>query len=255
MAKKKATKDAARNSRETILANIVESNERLDAHLQQFKLHPPTDDSRLMAVGYWVAYPLMKKDIVDSRKNETSDDDILSTLNSLKLKLDRVHNQAVIVLMRRAEELGIESDLIWKSAKYCRDLLDNNPDKYGPRDRAGGTWPEWLGESLYELPPDIRQAILDGHAQVMRLNIRGNARGAVTPERSNNLKSDWPILAPQDMRKLFNIGQDVLRERLDLQQIPNVRINTKAYRVNPNCLPTKWETIIGRTPKAEPRAV
>lgn len=179
MAKKQATKTAARNSRETILANIAESNERLDAHLQQFTLNPPTDDSRLTALGYWVAYPLLKKTLVDSHKNETSNEDILNKLHLLKLKLDRVHGNAVYVLMRRAEELGIESDLIWKSANYCRGLLDNNPDQYDSRDLMAATWPRCLGKLLYELPSDIRQAILDGEAQVLRLNIKGNVKGAV----------------------------------------------------------------------------
>lgn len=64
--------------------------------------------------------------------------------------------------------------------------------------------------------------------------------------RSNPQSSGWPTLSPDELRKLFDIGQDTLKRRLKSQAIPNLCITTKAYRVDPTSLPDGWERTLNR---------
>jgi len=75
-------------------------------------------------------------------------------------------------------------------------------------------------------------------------------RNRVRIESADGPPADWPILAPQDLRKLFCIEQDTLLKRLKSQTIPNRFISTKEYAVDPKCLPTNWEETIGRVKNA-----
>ena len=65
-------------------------------------------------------------------------------------------------------------------------------------------------------------------------------------ERTQLLKQvqSWPTLTPHDLRTLFHIEQDALVRRL--KAIPNERITTKAYRVDPTALPDGWKQTLKR---------
>ena len=65
-------------------------------------------------------------------------------------------------------------------------------------------------------------------------------------ERTQLLKQvqSWPTLTPDDLRTLFHIEQDALVRRL--KTIPNERITTKSYRVDPSALPDGWKRTLKR---------
>ena len=174
MAKKRAVKATAtgNDSREEILAHVSKRNGLLDKYWQTLKSSDPNNDKLRTAFGLWGTYPYWKE-LVDSDLRQTADDAVRFKHWNQQYKLNHVHEEATDVLMKRAEAIGIESDTIWQSAKYCRDLLVHKLGKYYPPNREDDRWPGCLGESLYDLPPDIRQAIQDGHAQVLRLSIKG----------------------------------------------------------------------------------
>lgn len=139
-----------------------------------FKDTAVSKDKLTRAFGWWAGYPLLKEMVIDSRSPQTLTPVLESQLHGLRYLLNQTHTAATEVLMRAAEAVGIDSSTIWKSGVYCRDLLTSDSKKYYQVFGTDCTWPDCLGESLYELPVDIRTAIQDGHAQVLRLDIKAD---------------------------------------------------------------------------------
>lgn len=214
---------------------IVDPNEKIRDQVAKHRLmlldqqrtiesvDAPEEERLKLAFGYWLLYPLWKDLFVDGPLSLTLDETIRSQIRASEQILNRTHTEAVYTLMKQADKTGGNSAAIWQSGEYCRKLLEHDPAKHNPHDRADDSWPGCLHKSIYELPADIRQSIQDGHAQVVRLGIQ--------PPKDT---STWAMMSPGDLENLTGFSDSVVKEMLRTQQIPNVCINSKRYRVHPD---------------------
>ncbi|RLS51878.1 MAG: hypothetical protein DWH91_17920 [Planctomycetota bacterium] len=202
------------SNHEALVASIEAVSERcmgrLNADLLLLNSDRSMCDKLKKANGYWGTYPMWREQVHDSPRNEaianrivstTYRDRIMSTTYLVLCKLNEVHKAAVDVLMTRAKELGRDPAAIWKSANYCRELLEDyqkTHDAY-PRSRERDFWPDCLGATLFTLPADIRQAIQDGHAEVLTLCINADDQTPPSPRRGLALL-DAALLANEDDR-------------------------------------------------------
>jgi hypothetical protein len=202
------------SNHEALVARIEADSERcigrLNADVLLLKSDRPMCDKLRKAYGYWGTYPLWRELIYDSPRNEslasrlvstTYRERIISTTYKFLCKLNEVHKAAVDVLMARAKELGRDPAAIWKSANYCRELLQDyqkTHDAY-PISRERDFWPDCLGATLFTLPADIRQAIQDGHAEVLTLCFNADDQTPPAPRRGLALL-DAALLANDDDR-------------------------------------------------------
>lgn len=155
-------------------AEIQKFIKMADSNLDGFWSSMNSDDPELRlsdACGTWGTYPSVKKMLIGKLNCFAFEEAFQAVISRLHYKLDRNHELATDILMSRAEESGLNSALIWKAGKYCRDLLADPQCKYF-RNTTDDTFPGCFGESLYEMPADIREAIMDGHAELLCLNAK-----------------------------------------------------------------------------------
>jgi hypothetical protein len=110
------------------------------------------------AVGYWLGYPLFF-DFIKTMAKANDDEKLVA-----KTDLDKVHFQAVRVLMQEARNHGLDYGAIWEAGKICRDLYKSNLPKGVP-----DTWPSGLGNDLYQYPDIMRVAIQKGEVEFLAL--------------------------------------------------------------------------------------
>jgi hypothetical protein len=90
-------------------------------------------------------------------------------LMQIEYKLFHLHAKSVAVLMCEAERNAIDSTMLEVSGRYCRELLKDRHNAKVFHSSEEPIWPDFLGQRLFELPADIRSAIMLGNAALYRL--------------------------------------------------------------------------------------
>lgn len=109
----------------------------------------------------WQNYAFMKRYFVDQWTPEKA---LFRPMFTFWIQ--EAHRLATRILMQHAEAIQVDSAAIWQSANHCRHILGEANRQILPE-----AWPQCLGITLYDLPVDVRQSILDGNAIVMRLRV------------------------------------------------------------------------------------
>ena len=156
-------------------SKVEKSRLRLEGYIATLTAKQRSDEQLRLAYSCWVTYPLAKELLLDSHRTEamqSQDDAALSALCNVEFLLTETHRKATAVLMDECERKRIESAAVWQSGHYCRELLADPTGRYYPSNRNDDYWPGCLGQTVHDLPADVRESIMAGHSQVVRLGIK-----------------------------------------------------------------------------------
>ena len=222
-----AKRQTATRPRLSSVFKVEKSRSRLEGYLATLTANGCSDKQLGLAYSCWVIYPFMKELLLDSHRVEamqSQDDAALSALCHVEFLLAETHRKAVEVLMDECERKRIESSAVWKSGHYCRELLADPNRRYYPRNRNDDYWPGCLGQTVHDLPSDVRESIMDGHSQVVRIGIKAHNIAPKRPPKNTARDNEFLRLSEVDLKA----DKDIVAQWNDAH--PNENVSSDAVK-------------------------
>jgi len=147
------------------LETVKNGQQKMRGHLERLKSTERTQELLSIALAYWKGYTRFLGCIGHDREND-------ETRRSAYLTLNANHQAAAQILVELADHFGIDGRSIWEAALICESLFEQEPWRY-ERKRCW-EWPECLGQSLLELQPDLREAIIHSGSVIAQIRAKAN---------------------------------------------------------------------------------
>lgn len=125
---------------------------------------PPSRDTLVLAVGYWICFPSFLEDIACVNWPKGIKVAALQSLYS-------THAAATDALMHEAERNGLDPAAFYVCGRVVQEIYREDPDRVYRRGNYD-TWPECMGAWQYKLPEPQQEALRTGEAAFIRLCVK-----------------------------------------------------------------------------------